>query len=221
MHPITIKPTSKKSDLVELQDIRDAQQSAIASADIKFYLAAPNNAVLNELRIMCQQGNIPPALRDRPALLLRLCADYGIDEENDEEAIDYLEHIKNGSSSHQNTDDWLGAARDNALDEFDTDKAVEAFNAYQAAVEAEYGVTFTVESRDEWKLADIVMAHVALEMAASIFGNRLRDISGIDIDDAVAFRLIFGPLNIFLSQDVSDEGAFCKSRGFKDQSVLV
>ena len=150
-------PTSSDADgethvQTVLPDIRDVQQSAIASADIKFYLAAPNNAVLNELRIMCQQENIPPALRDRPALLLRLCADYGIDEENDAEAIDYLEHIKNGSSSHQNTDDPVNAVWQETLTAYEAFKAdtenevAEAvykskLEAYQALVETIYALS--------------------------------------------------------------------------------
>ncbi|MCY3779376.1 MAG: hypothetical protein OXG78_03620 [Chloroflexi bacterium] len=185
------------TQMEELPDIEKVQENRIDPADIKFYLAAQENSVLNDIRLMCQHEGIPMALTRYYDRLLSLCAEYGIDEENDAEARDYLDHIKNGGSSHQNTDDPLFRARREALNAFGTDNAVEAFNAYQAAVEEEFGVEFTVaENADEWNLANIVMAHAALEMAASVFGERLRDMSGLDIDDATAFQLIFGPLTI-------------------------
>ncbi len=196
-----------------LSDIGVAQQSPDYSADIKFYLAAPHNSVLNEVRIMCQQETIPPALRDRPALLLRLCAEYGIDEKNDAEARDYLEHITDGSSSHQNTDDPLNAAWQETLTAYEKHKAdtendvAEAayeseLEAYKALVEHTYGVEFTdVKNRTSWDLLGIRMAHVAFEEMAKALSIAIRDYFGLHWDDATAFRQIIGKITLHNSTE--------------------
>ena len=202
----------------ELRYVAEVGEITVHPVDMDYRIAAQYNAVLNEVRVMVLDEGVPSALQSNPDLLLSLCAEYGIDEENDAEARDYLDHITNGSSSHQNTDDLLYAARKEALQNFDMDNAEESFEAYKAAVEEKYGVTFgdifeDGDKGDVWDLANIVMAHEALEMAASVFGARLRDISGFYIDDAIAFQLIFGPLNINLSSRISDVEAHARVEG--------
>lgn len=186
--------------------------------EMEFYLAARQNPLLREVMLTTLQEGIPPALQGKIGRYLRYFADFGIDEADDEEARRYLVYRMYGGSGHQNTDDPVKAARKAALTEFDTDNAKESFEAYMAAVERRYGVTFSYmfeedDKVDVWDLANIVMAHEALEMAASVFGDRLRAISGFYIDDAIAFQLIFGPLNINLSSRISDVEAHAKVEG--------
>lgn len=188
--------------------VLDKPQNAI---EMEFYLAARHNPLLLEMMILTQQEGIPPALQGNVTDILKLSSEYEPDGEDVAEATEFLEYWIEKQLGRSISE--IDLAREAAVIAFDSNGAEESFKKYRAAVEKQYGVTFTVESKDEWKLADIVMAHAALEMAASVFGDRLRDISGFDIDDAMAFQLIFGPLNIYLSQDVSDQGAFAKVEG--------
>ena len=194
-------------------DFEEAEENRIDPADIKFYLAARHNPVLKELQLICQQENIPVVWRSHSDLLLRLCAEYGIDKKNDEKAAVFLDDFTNGGSYEKRKDDPVNDARDDALKAFETTKADESLKAYQAALEKEYGVTFNDSPEDSWDLANIVMAHTALGMAASVFGDRLREMSGLEIDDALAFQLIFGPLKINLSEETSDQKAHAKVEG--------
>ena len=47
------------TQMEELPDIAEVQENRIDPADIKFYLAAQHNPVLNEIQFMCRQENIP------------------------------------------------------------------------------------------------------------------------------------------------------------------
>ena len=171
--------------------------------DMEFFLAARHNPLLLEMMILTQQEGIPPALQGNVTDILKLSSEYEPDGEDVAEATEFLEYWIEKQLGRSISE--IDLAREAAVIAFDSNGAEESFKKYRAAVEKQYGVTFTVESKDEWKLADIVMAHAALEMAASVFGDRLRDISGIDIDDATAFRWIFGPLTINHSTEVRME----------------
>ena len=203
-------PPTKQLKEVVLPDIGNAQQSPIDSADIKFYLAAPHNSVLNEVRLMCQYESIPPAWRDRPDLFLWLCAEYGIDEENDAEARDYLDQIKNGGSSHQNTDDPLHVAWKAAHESYNPevkDEATEVTN-YRVQIKSTYGVELTsLDGAEDWDLLRVRMVHVGLEMAAAALGEMARQM-GLDWGDITAFRRIIGYIELRLTKEPHDEDAY-------------
>ena len=184
-----------------LPDFKEAEENRIDPADIKFYLAAQHNPVLKELQLICQQEKIPSPWKDRPNLLLWLCADYGIDEENDAEARVYLEQIKNGGSFEKRKDDPVNAAWQETLAAYEVfyswheqnadAKAVfhSKLEAYQTLVEDTFGVEFThVKDRTSWDLLGIRMAHVAFEEMAKALGIAVRDFFGLHWDDATAFR---------------------------------
>ncbi len=197
----------------------DVPGNSIDPADMEFYLAARHNPVVHEVQIAIQCEGIPPAFQGDSERYLRLCGEYGIDEENDAEAracLDYwtqklLGHgIKELSSRlAQNSNDLLNDAWEEALDKSGTADAndadaAESFESYQTLVEDTFNVRFTrADGADEWNLANIRTAHVGLEMTARVFGNRLRDM-GLAVDDAKAFQLVFGAITLNRSTTASD-----------------
>ncbi|MCY4061972.1 MAG: SH3 domain-containing protein, partial [Chloroflexi bacterium] len=164
---------------------------------------------------LTEHEGIPVMLQGNIDACLRLCADYGIDEENDAEARDYLEHITNGGSYEKHKDDpvnaaWVKAheAYDPALGDKNNDKA--EIVEYRRQIETAYGVTFSsVEGADDWDLLRVRMVHVGMEMAAAALGERARQM-GLDWDNATAFRRIIGEIDIHLSRDTSEEGALAQ-----------
>ena len=202
-------------------DFVEAGENRIDPADIKFYLAARHNPVLKELQLICQQEKIPSPWKDRPNLLLWLCTNYGIDEENDAEARDYLDHITNRGSRQQRKEDPVNAAWQETLAAYEVSTADEQnadakavfhskLEAYQTLVEETFGVEFThVKDRTSWDLLGIRMAHVAFEEMAKALGIAVRDFFGLHWDDATAFRRTIGKIAIHNSSDpapVYEEG---------------
>ena len=193
----------------------DVPGNSIDPADMEFYLAARHNPVVHEVQIAIQYEGFPPAFQGYPERYLRLCGEYGIDEENDAEARAYLDYwtqkllgrgIKELSSRlAQNSNDRLNDAWEEALDKSGTADAAESFESYQTLVEDTFNVRFTrADGADEWNLANIRTAHVGLEMTARVFGNRLRDM-GLAVDDATAFQLVFGAITLNRSTTARDD----------------
>ncbi|MDE2722442.1 MAG: SH3 domain-containing protein, partial [Gemmatimonadota bacterium] len=135
---------------------------------------------------------------------LRLCGDYGIDEENDAEAKAFLRQIKNDGSIHQYAGDPLHAAWEEAHHAYDpavgdknNDK--QAIVDYRTQLESTYGVTFSsIKGAGDWDLLRIRMVHVGLEMAAAALGHMARSL-GYHWGDATAFRRIIGEIDLILS----------------------
>ena len=199
-----------------LPDFEEAEENRIDPADIKFYLAARHNPVLKELRLICQQEKIPSPWKDRSDLLLWLCAEYGIDEENDAEAEAFLAHWTQellGSDVRKHSTynptlkaNELWAQAHAAFDPQAEDAAIEVKN-YRAHLETTYGVTFTravkgkpTEAATSWDLdlLGLTSAHKAFEMQAIGLGEWARG-SGFYWDDATAFREIMGTIQIYNS----------------------
>ena len=192
-----------------LPDIGEAEENRIDPADIKFYLAARHNPVLKELQLIFQHENIPSPWRDRPDLVLSLCAEYGIDEENDAEAKAFLDDFTNGDAYQQRKEnrkeDPLNDAWREAHEVYDpaagdrgnSDK--QAIVDYRAQIATTYGVKFASEDgANDWDLLRARMVHVGLEMAAAALGSMAREM-GLDWDDETAFRRIIGDINLILS----------------------
>ncbi len=83
----------------------DVPGNSIDPADMEFYLAARHNPVVHEVQIAIQCEGIPPAFQGDPERYLRLCGEYGIDEENDAEARAYLDYIMYGKPSLSSLND--------------------------------------------------------------------------------------------------------------------
>jgi len=82
-----------------------------------------------------------------------------------------------------------------AEDKLGTYGAEESLENYQTSIETTFNVMFISDGAGRWNLANIRMAHLGLEMAARVFGNRLRDI-GLAVDDATAFQFVFGKIKL-------------------------
>ena len=192
----------------ELRYVAEVGEITVHPVDMDYRIAAQYNAVLNEVRVMVLDEGVPSALQSNPDLLLSLCADYGIDEENDAEARAFLDDYTIGDAYQQHKDDPLNAVWQETLtayEKFKADKenkdAEAAFKsklkAYKALVENIYGVELThVEDRTSWDLLGIRMAHVAFEEMAKALGIAVSDYFGLHLDDATAFRWAIGKITI-------------------------
>lgn len=188
-----------------LPDIADVQGNPIDPSDMELYRAARSNPVLNETRTAIQHEGIPPAFQGDSDSYLRLFGEWGIDEDNDAEARFHLNHWTQRSLG-RNSGNPLNTAREEALDEFGAADAAEAFNSYKELVEDTFDVRFThAGGADGWNLINIIMAHVGLEQTARAFGAWVRDMSGLAVDDAAAFRLAFGKITLDRSTSTSNK----------------
>ena len=192
-----------------LPDIADMQGNLIDPNDMEFYRAAYSNPVLNETRTAIQHEGIQPAFQGDSESYLRLFSEWGIDEDNDAEARFHLNHW--AQRLERNSGNPLNTAREEALDEFGAADAAESFNSYKELVEDTFDVRFIHdEGADEWNLINIITAHVGLEQTARALGARVRDM-GLAVDDAAAFRLVFG--KITLNRSTGTGGAVAQVGG--------
>ena len=194
-----------------LPDIADMQGNPIDPSDMEFYRAAHSNPVLNEARTAIQHEGIPPAFQGNGDSYLRLFSEWGIDEDNDAEARFHLDYWTQRPLG-RNSGNPLNTAREEALDEFGAADAAESFNSYKELVEDTFDVRFThAGGADGWNLINIIMAHVGLEQTARALGAWVRDMSGLAVDDAAAFRLVFG--KITLDRSTGTGGAVARVGG--------
>ena len=200
------------TDKPVLRDIEEVEGNGIDPVRIEAQIAAQHNPLLCDIRFFTEHEGIPVLLQGNTEACLRLFGDFGIDEENDAEARDYLEHITNGGSYEKHKDDPLNAAWQETLtayelSEADTKNEVAkaAFHsklkAYKALVEDTFGVEFTHDESDRnkdtsWRLLGIRMAHVAFEEMARALGIAVRDFFGLHWDDATAFRRTIGKITL-------------------------
>ena len=195
-------------DEIKLRYATEAGGITIHPVDIEAQIAAQHNELLKEVLQICQCEGVPPILRNQPDIFLGLCADYGIDEDNDAEARAFLDDFSIGDAYQQHKDDPLNAVRQETLTAFEMFKAdtknevAEAayknkLQAYKALVENTFGVEFThVEGRTSWDLLGIIMAHVAFEDMAKALSITVRDEFGLQWDEATAFRRTIGKITI-------------------------
>ena len=241
----SIADASQEEDIPDVSEVQsddysvvetELQEVSVDSADIKFYLAARHNALLHEVQLICQHEGIPPALESHPDRVLSLCAEHGIDEENDVEAREFLEFwtqtLLGSDYKHQSTYNpmlranelWLEAhaAYDPNVSE-EENNSNPAIENYRVHIETTFGVSLTRaigaspntdEEADLWDLLRLRMVHVGLEMAAAALGDMARSI-GYDWDDVTAFRRIIGDVELFLSNETSSRGALAKVGGRK------
>ena len=190
----------------------------IHPVDVEYHIAAQHNPVLREIRLIAEHESIPAALQGNLEACLGLCADYGIDEEDDAEALDFLEHHVHSGPAQYMAGDPLDVAWEETLtayEMFQTDTENEVaraayeseFEAYQALVENTYGVEFTQDKSDparntSWNLLGIRMAHVAFEEMARALSIAVRDYFGLHWDDGTAFRRIIGKITIHNSTEL-------------------
>lgn len=208
---------------IKLGHTAEDHEFPIHPVDMEYHLAAQHNALLNEIQLMCQHEGIPSVLQSHPDLVLSLCAEHGIDEENDAEARDYLEHwtqkLLGSDFRHQSmynpmflaNDLWKVAHathttwKDDEAKEGEETSYNSSFEDYREQVEATYGVQFTFDDGvTDWDLVNVRMVHIELENVARIFGERLRTMTGLIVDDATAFRLIFGTITLNRSAEATD-----------------
>ena len=188
----------------------------IDPVDMEYHIAAQHNTVLRELRLMRQLEGIPPGLEGHSDRILSLCAEHGMDEENDAEARAFLEHTMNGGSRNHNIDDPLNDAWVEALTAYEMFKADEnnedakvafesEFDAYKTLVEDTYGVEFTHDvdpvKDTSWDLLGIRLAHVAIEEMARALGIAVGTYFNLDWDDATAFHRTMGKITIHNSSE--------------------
>ena len=191
----------------------------IHPVDMEYHLAAQENPVLKEIRSIIEHEGIPPALRGRDEACLRLCGDYGIDEDDDGEAREFLNQYSNGGSGYQDSDDLLDTAwqiaheaYDPSVDESENNEKTTIAN-YRSLIETTYGVSFvSLDGAKPWDLLRIRMVHVGLEMAAAAFRDVARQI-GLDWDDSTAFRRIIGNIELRLTKESNSEGAYANVFG--------
>ena len=246
----SIADASQEEDIPDVSEVQsddysvvetELQEVSVDSADIKFYLAAQHNPVLNEIRLMCQHEGIPPALRGHPDWVLSLCAEHGIDEENHAEAREFLEYwtqtLLGSDYRHQSTYNpmlranelWLEAhaAYDPNVSE-EENNSNPAIENYRVHIETTFGVSLTRaigispntgEEADFWDLLRLRMVHVGLEMAAAALGDMARSI-GYDWDDVTAFRRIIGDVELFLSNETTQRRRSCRCQWPKDNVLL-
>ncbi len=214
--PADLAQTETLPDINELRSryVAGVGETTLHPVDMDYRIAAQYNPVLREARIMVLQEGVPSALQSNPDLLLSLCGEFGMDEENDAEARDYLAHCMNGGSSSQNADDPLNATWLETLTAYemfmadmrneDARAAYESgLEAYKAQVENSFGVEFThVEGRTVWDLLGIRMAQVAFEDMAKALGIAVREYFGLNWDDATAFRRIIGKITLHNSTEL-------------------
>ena len=194
-------------------DIADMQGNPIDPSDMEFYGAAYSNPVLNEAQTAIQHEGIPPAFQGDSDSYLRLFGEWGIDEDNDAEARFHLNHWTQ-RLLERNSGNPLNTAREEALDEFGAADAAESFNSYKELVEDTFDVRFIHTGKaDEWNLINVITAHVGLEQTARALGARVRDMSGLTVDDAAAFRLVFGKITLNRSTGTGTGGAVAQVGG--------
>ena len=168
---------------------------------------------------MCNYEGVPLILRNHPDIFLGLCADYGMDEEKDAEAKAHLYWTQKllGSDVRQQSmynpmflanDLWEVAYathtawKDDEAKEGEETSYNSSFEDYREQIKATYGVQFTAATgATAWDLVNVRMVHIELENVARIFGERLRAMTGLFVDDATAFRLIFGTITLNRSAD--------------------
>ena len=210
---VRYKPTAHINALAMLRDATKKRTiSRIDTVVIDAKIAAQHNELLKEVLQICQHEGVPSILRNQPDIFLGLCADYGIDEENDAEARAFLDDFSIGDAYQQHKDDPVNAAWEETLTAYELFKAdtenkgAEAtfeskLMAYKALVESTYGVEFTHDESDSnkdtsWDLLGIRMAHVAFEEMAIALSIAIRDEFGLQWDEATAFRRTIGKITI-------------------------
>ncbi|MCY4073045.1 MAG: hypothetical protein OXG60_17260 [Chloroflexi bacterium] len=138
---------------------------------------------------------------------------WGDDPEADAYALELLERVRysywdESLSQEDLADDlWVQAHashsmmwEDGIVSEEEQASYDGSFEDYKEHVELIYGVKFTSEEgADEWNLLDVRMVHIELENVARISGDRLRGMTDLSMNDATAFRLIFGDITLHQS----------------------
>ncbi len=220
-------------DEIKLGHAAEDHEFPIHPVDMEYHLAAQHNPLLHEVQLICQHEGIPPGLESHPDRILSLCAEHGIDEENDAEAREYLNNLLNGGPRQYKAGDPLNAAWEEAHEAYDpsvnesVNNEKTAIANYRSLIETTYGVSLTRATdlssntgrrADLWDLLRVRMIHVGLEMAAAALGDMVREI-GYDWDDATAFRRIIGDdIELFLSNETSSQGALAK---VEDRKITV
>ena len=205
-----------------LRDIGEVKGNGIDPVNIEAQIAAQDNSLLNEALKMCDYEGVPLILRNHPDIFLGLCADYGMDAEKDAEAKAHLYWTQKllGPDVRQQSmynpmflanDLWEVAHathttwKDDEAKEGEETSYNSSFEDYRKQVKATYGVQFTAATgATEWDLVNVRMVHIELENVARIFGERLRAMTGLFVDDATAFRLIFGTITLNRSAIATD-----------------
>ena len=194
----------------KLPDISESLLKPNAAIEMEFYLASRHNPLLLEVMIATQQGGIPPALQGKIGRYLRYFADFGMDEEDDDEARRYLVYRMYGGPGHDHQVDPLDVAWEEALtalelshdgigDTRETAPHKTTLDKYEAHLESMYGVRFTEDSTDgrdtSWDLLGLRFAHIAFSEMAAALGEYVRGY-GLYWDDATAFRRIIGNITM-------------------------
>ena len=190
-----------------LRYVAGVGETTVHHVDMDYQIAAQYNAVLHEARLMVLQEGVPPALDGNPDLLLSLCGEFGMDEENDAEARAFLHcwtHNLLGSDFRRQStynpvlkiqELWIEAHA--AFDPESVYAAMEV-TAYREEMEAVYGIRFThAEGATPWDRdpLGLLATQFAVGMLARVLGESARR-SGWHLDDASAFRAIMGDVTI-------------------------
>ncbi len=136
-------------------------------------------------------------------------AHWGNDSDADTYTLELLERVRYSywdeslSQEDLGNDLWVEAhARHTLLHDDVSAKAEpeiyrDSFEDYKEHVELIYGVQFTSdEGADAWDLIGVRMVHIELENVARESAERLRAMTDLSMDDATAFRLIFGDITL-------------------------